>query len=70
MDTTQQVSKMAVEPLSINLDELSFDDLDKLDDSVLSDALRRLHREASAVVVEGSAHTNSTHTNTWANNPW
>lgn len=67
LDAQSNIPK-AIEPLDEVID-LSLEDLENEDDTVLSEALGRfLREEHSSPGV--TAHTNTTHTNSYASNPW
>jgi FXSXX-COOH protein len=62
-----QEQKGAVQTLNIDLEDVSLEELEQLDDSVLTHALQRLQKE-SALEADGFT-MHSSHSSSWNNSP-
>lgn len=69
MEPQVQPSGVSQEAIGIDLSDITLDDLEQLDDSVLAHALRRFHRETNGP--EGAvAHNSTTHDSSHSSSPW
>ena len=60
----------AEQDVGIDLTDITLDDLEELDDSALSKALRRFRRESTSESDGAVAHNSTTHNSSHSSSPW